>query len=79
MHLLVRFPTTISVSDFVGRVKGATSYFVTHLLDSPFRWQGGYGAFTVSRRHVDAVSEYVLNQEHRHRERLTHDALERVE
>jgi putative transposase len=81
VHLLVRFPTTISVSEFVGKVKGASSHFVTHLLDSPepFRWQGGYGAFTVSRRNVDAVSRYVLDQEHRHRELLTHDALEQME
>jgi len=81
VHLLVRFPTTIAVSEFVGKVKGASSHFVTHLLDSPepFRWQGGYGAFTVSRRNVDAVSEYVLNQEHRHRHLLVHEALEQVE
>jgi putative transposase len=66
--LLVRFPATISISEFVGKVKGGTSHFVTHVVQSrePFRWQGGYGAFTVSKRNLAAVRDYVLDQEARH-------------
>jgi putative transposase len=69
VHLLIRFPATISVSDFAARVKGASSYFVTHLLasDDPFKWQGGYGAFSLWRRGLATVREYVLNQEEHHR------------
>ena len=81
VHVLVRFPTTISIAEFVGKVKGASSHFITHVLRSaePFRWQGGYGAFTVSKRNVPAVRAYVLNQEAHHRDRTAHAALERAE
>ena len=30
VHLLVRFPTTLTVADLVKEVKGATSHLVTH-------------------------------------------------
>ena len=68
VHVLVRFPTSISIGDLVGRMKGASSHFVTHVLRSPepFKWQGGYGAFSVSHRHVEAVRRYVLNQPAHH-------------
>lgn len=81
VHLLARLPPTISIAEFIGRVKGASSHFVTHLLGTtePFKWQGGYGAFSVSRRNVAAVRDYVLNQEIHHGARTTHPALERTE
>src|SRR2546423_15114338 len=46
VHLLVRFPTTVTVSQFVGRAKGATSHLITHVRSSPepFKWQGRHGA-----------------------------------
>src|SRR5215207_6262483 len=47
VHLLVRFPTTISVADLVKQVKGSTSHLLTQRLRVPFKWQGRYGAFTV--------------------------------
>jgi REP element-mobilizing transposase RayT len=80
VHVLVRMPTTISISELVRRLKGASSHLVTHVLrwPEPFKWQGGYGAFSVSKRHVPVVRDYVLNQEQHHREGTTHLALERV-
>ena len=80
VHLLVRFPTTISVSGLVQQVKGATSHLVTHVVrpDTPFQWQGGYGAFTVSKRGVPTVRDYVLNQERHHREGTVFTPLERT-
>ena len=35
VHMLVRFPTTIAVSDFVRRLKGASSHLVTHVMRWP--------------------------------------------
>ena len=34
-----------------------------------FEWQEGYGGFTVSASHIDAVKSYVLNQAEHHRVR----------
>ena len=81
VHVLVRLPTTISIADFVRRLKGASSHLVTHVLrwPEPFKWQGGYGVFSVSKRHVPVVRDYVLNQEQHHRDGPLHPVLERDE
>jgi len=80
VHVLVRFPTTISVADFARQLKGASSHFVTQVLRSadPFKWQGGYGAFTLSRRGIPTTREYILNQEEHHRTGTLIRALERT-
>jgi REP element-mobilizing transposase RayT len=76
VHLLVRFPTTISVADLVKQVKGSSSHLVSQRLRVAFKWQGGYGAFTVSHYHVDRVRDYVLRQPEHHAQGSTHPALE---
>ena len=80
VHVLVRIPMTISISEIVRRMKGASSRLVTHVLrwPEPFKWQGGYGAFSVSKGNVPAVRRYVLNQEQHHRDGTAHPALERT-
>jgi len=69
VHLLVRVPASLSASDLVKQVKGSSSHLVNpqHGRQAEFRWQGGYGAFSVSRQHVDRIRRYVLNQEAHHR------------
>jgi putative transposase len=79
VHLLVRFPTTVSVADFVKQVKGSSSHLIGQRLHEPFKWQGRYGAFTVSPSHVPRVRDYVLNQEQHHAEGATHPMLELTE
>jgi REP element-mobilizing transposase RayT len=69
VHLLLRIPATLAPSDLVKQLKGASSHLVnsaTHPV-KVFRWQGGYGAFSVSRQHVARIRGYVLNQEAHHR------------
>lgn len=67
VHLLVRFPTTLAVADLVKEVKGATSYLVTHQgAEESFKWQGSYGAFTVSKESVPRVRAYVEGQKQHH-------------
>ena len=78
--MFIHQPVTISIADLVSRLKGGSSHFVTHVLRHPefFRWQGGYGAFSVSRRGVSAVRAYVLNQEQHHRDGTLIPRLERT-
>ena len=68
VHALVRFPTTITVADLVRQLKGGTSHLMTHEVQrgETFRWQGGYGAFTVSKSALPRARDYVLNQETHH-------------
>jgi REP element-mobilizing transposase RayT len=69
VHLLVRMPTTLSPADLAKQVKGSSSHLVNHAEGRVpfFRWQGGYGAFSISKNHVARIREYVLNQEEHHR------------
>ena len=68
LHLLVRFPTTLAVATLVKEVKGASSHLVTHEIapNEFFKWQGAYGAFTVSKKDVESVAAYVNNQKAHH-------------
>jgi len=68
IHLLVRFSTTLAVATLLKEVKGASSHLVTHEItpDEFFKWQGAYGAFTVSKDGVKAAAAYVNNQKAHH-------------
>jgi putative transposase len=81
VHVLARFPTTIAIATLVQKLKGASSHFVTHVLNAPdpFKWQGGYGAFTLTKRAIPHVREYVLNQERHHRGGTLYRDLERTD
>ena len=66
VHLLARIPAKLSVADLVKQVKGSSSHLLNHRLQVPFKWQGGYGAFSVSASVLPKVRDYVLNQENHH-------------
>jgi putative transposase len=70
VHLLVRLRTTVAVAQLLKQLKGASSHLVTHQLAPGqfFKWQGAYGAFTVSKTHVPEVKSYVDGQKCRHGE-----------
>ena len=69
VHLLVRFPTTVDVATIAKQVKGASSHLVTRQTAPGewFKWQGGYGAFAVSKCELPRVQEYIRGQEQHHR------------
>jgi putative transposase len=69
IHLLATLNPTISIADFVKQVKGSSSHFINHEIrpDFLFKWQGSYGALTVSKSGVDDLCEYIDRQEEHHR------------
>jgi putative transposase len=70
VHLVVTIPSTISIADLAKQVKGVSSHFVNETLKPGigFKWQGSYGAFTVSRWDVDKIVNYVKGQKRHHHE-----------
>ena len=68
IHLVVNFPTTITVANLVKKAKGVSSRFINQqlLLDEQFKWQVGYGAFTISRWDLYRIINYVKNQKKHH-------------
>jgi len=71
VRLLARIPTTVSIGVLARQVKGASSHLVTHHTETQgfFKWQGGYGAFTISKADVPRIRDYILTQEVHHRNR----------
>ncbi|HMF17765.1 MAG TPA: IS200/IS605 family transposase [Gemmataceae bacterium] len=67
VHILCRLGRTISVADLVKELKRESSKWLKtkapDLID--FYWQNGYGAFSVSPAHVEALRKYIANQEGR--------------
>ncbi|CAC9972547.1 IS200/IS605 family transposase [Flavobacterium panici] len=69
VHCLLALKPTISVSDLMKAVKGKSSKYINdHLLTKcKFEWQEGYGVFSYSKSHIDAVYKYIENQEEHHK------------
>jgi REP element-mobilizing transposase RayT len=80
IHLLVALHPTVTAANLAKAVKGASSHLVTHVIRPGvfFKWQSGYGVFSVSPNDVRRVQEYIANQERHHREGLLNHDLEQV-
>jgi REP element-mobilizing transposase RayT len=76
VHLLVRIPTTVSVAALVKQLKGASSRLAGMATGETFRWQGGYGAFSISKSLLPRMQAYIENQEQHHREGTVYAAVE---
>ncbi|HRI65849.1 MAG TPA: IS200/IS605 family transposase [Polyangium sp.] len=68
VHLLVGLAPTIAVATLVKEIKGASTHFVTHVSapGQPFRWQRGYGAFSLRRADLPTVRDYIAKQKTHH-------------
>ncbi|MGE9296457.1 MAG: IS200/IS605 family transposase [Puniceicoccales bacterium] len=76
VHLLVSLRATHCLSDVLRDIKTASSKWVNREFDAPdFAWQDGYAAFTVSASSLDAVRQYIENQEQHHKKMSFRDEL----
>ncbi len=78
VHLLVRLPPTIKVSEFIGQVKGASTFRVNREIKPRFKlkWQDGYGVISLRKEEVESVSHYIDRQEKLHHKRRLSKLLE---
>jgi putative transposase len=72
VHLLTDYPPSLTISELIGKAKGSSSHLITHEIKpgSFFKWQGGYGAFTVSHHNIDQVANYIRNQAQHHNQKI---------
>jgi putative transposase len=68
-HILVGQRPNIALSDLVRDIKAGSSGFINdqHWVPGRFSWQEGFGAFSYSQSHLDAVIQYIKNQQEHHR------------
>lgn len=71
VHVFVGLRPAMAVADLVRDVKAGTTNFINGCgwLRQKFEWQEGYGAFSYSHSQVDAVYQYILNQEAHHQKK----------
>jgi len=68
VHLLLGIPPTMTVAVAMQKLKANSSRWLGEQ-GARFRWQDGYGAFSVSPSLVAAVQAYIRSQEEHHRKR----------
>ena len=75
IHIFIGMRPTQSISDLMQDIKGNSSKWVNDkkFLKVKFEWQGGYGAFSYSKSHVQNVINYVKNQEKHHAKQTFRD------
>jgi putative transposase len=71
IHIFIGLSPAESISNLVAEIKKASNDYIKENRFTPFKfeWQAGYGAFSYSRSHMDAVCKYILNQKEHHRNR----------
>ena len=69
IHCFIGLRPVVSVSELMKTVKAKSSKYVNDRALAParFEWQDGYGVFSYSQSHVDAVFKYIQNQEEHHK------------
>jgi putative transposase len=69
IHLLAKVKPSLSISDFVGKLKANSSRWVKERFELPygFQWQSGFSSFTVSESSVNSVRKYIETQQEHHR------------
>ena len=69
VHILFGMKPTLALSDTMRDVKANASKWLNESgkLKHRFEWQDGYGGFSVSRTHLDAVFKYIQTQEIHHK------------
>ena len=69
IHILLRLKPTQSVSQIMNQLKGASSRWINRVgeFENEFKWQNGYGVFSVSEEHIKKVRSYIYNQEKHHK------------
>ena len=87
VHVAVTIPPTLLISEWIGKVKGASSHYVNHELVNRkvLDWQTGYGVVSFGTKDLEWVVNYIRNQKEHHKkgstvmrlEAITHDEEDR--
>jgi putative transposase len=80
VHLVVSLPSTVLISDWIGKLKGASSYYINHEIANRkvLEWQDGYGVVSFGTKDLEWVAKYVRNQREHHKQGTTFKRMERI-
>ncbi len=68
VHVLLSLPVEKTVSQIAKNLKGESSHWINenNLIPGKFRWQRGYGAYSISASQLNTVKNYIENQNEHH-------------
>ncbi len=68
IHVLVKLKSTQNIAEVTNWLKGRSSKWINDNFyrEGEFKWQKGYGAFSVGRSDIDQLRKYIYNQEQHH-------------
>jgi putative transposase len=80
VHIAVTIPPTLLISDWIGKIKGASSYYVNNELVNRklLEWQTGYGVVSFGSKDLEWVVKYIRNQKEHHKKDTTVERLEKI-
>ena len=81
VHVAVSIPPTLTISEFIGQLKGASSHEVNQQFSQRgkvLQWQAGYGVVSFGTGDLEWVKRYIRNQREHHASGRIADRLERI-
>ncbi len=71
LHIAVGYKPHQLIPDLLQDIKGNSSRWINEkkFMNGKFSWQAGYGAFSFSHSHIDAVVNYINNQRQHHKKK----------
>ena len=77
IHLAFQMEPFVMPSDFIGKVKGASSHDANKEFGvGTLEWQRGYGIVSFAKRHLPGILQYVARQKEHHENGTSRDTLE---
>lgn len=78
IHVGLSAPPNLLMSDYIGKLKGASSHYINHEVQpKALQWQRGYGIVGFGTKDLQWVTDYIRNQKEHHRRGTTYERLER--
>jgi len=80
VHVAASIVPTITISEFIGQLKGASSHDVNQKIGlgrKLLEWQGGYGVVSFGTKDLEWVKRYIRNQKEHHAKGQVHERSER--
>jgi putative transposase len=81
VHVAVTVPPTLTISEFIGQIKGVSSHDVNKQLGlrgKVLEWQAGYGVVSFGSGDLEWVNQYIRNQREHHACGKVYERLERI-
>jgi len=79
LHIAVSVPPTLTMSEWIGKLKGGSPYHINESSNHKLlQWQRGYGIVSFGTKDLQWVINYVLNQKEHLKKGTTHERLEKI-